>query len=265
MSILLCACIGLMHIWALYWNAVVPEHISQISIVPAWCRLFQFWCPRPWFAKNALQIIQPDTYGVCLIDQHPHTSNLLVRQAIAVESCHFLYTWSALGIVNVSSAAPCKTTCNASTCWESRNAVRPLQNKPTRSFTQKDLDLGQEATLRALVAGKDHQSQRITIKLFSLGKYHRWTSITSSQRPRDCLWVAPMCTNASQLRWTAFNVQPCISQKSSRPTGREVRSCLVFYSLLHMHMHRFSTPFAIFRFNRSRQTFVELATSLHVA
>ena len=72
-------------------------------------------------------------------------------------------------------------------------------NKPTRSFSQNDLDLGQEATLCSLVAGKDgkdHQQQRITVKLFSLGKDHQWTSVTSSQHPRDYLWVAPMCTRS---------------------------------------------------------------------
>ena len=186
MSILTCACIGVMHIWALYWNlgtyVVVPVHInhkvciirwssdwwagmrsmfivkwccfmtmlsssaaticsifswwcnmrqiplllhdtwhedlvtavhSESAYVPkysaqmcrksmqaqlcAWCAVVQFWlqsmcilasmdsiapecsifqflCLRPWFAKNAMQIIQLDTYGVGLIDQHPQTS-----------------------------------------------------------------------------------------------------------------------------------------------------------------------------------------------
>ncbi len=85
-------------------------------------------------------------------------------------------------------------------------AVRWLSsecNKSTRSFSQNDLDLGQAATLCSLVTGKDgkdHQQQKVTVKLFSLGKDHPWTSITSSQHPRDYLWVASMCTNASQLR-----------------------------------------------------------------
>ena len=42
--------------------------------------------------------------------------------------------------------------------------------------SQIHLDLGQEATLCSLVAGKDgkdHQQQRITVKLFSLGKDHQ--------------------------------------------------------------------------------------------
>ena len=41
------------------------------------------------------------------------------------------------------------------TCWDSPNAVIPLQHDPTRSCNDKDLDLGQEATLYYLVAGKD--------------------------------------------------------------------------------------------------------------
>ena len=48
--------------------------------------------------------------------------------------------------------------------------------KTTRSFSQNDLDLEQAATLCSPVAGKDgkdHQLQRITVKLFSLGKDHK--------------------------------------------------------------------------------------------
>ncbi len=74
---------------------------------------------RPWFAKNAMQIIQLDAYGVGLIDQHPQTSFwahiLRIWQAIAFVSYHFLYHWTIFGTVNVNSAATCQTSCNMST------------------------------------------------------------------------------------------------------------------------------------------------------
>ena len=122
-----------------------------------------------------------------------------IWQAIAVESYFSVQ-------LNYFRNCQCQLSCTlsdqlqthqlSSTCWDSRNAVIPLQHEPTRSCNDKDLDLGQEATLCSLVAGKDgkdHQQQRKTVKPFSLGKDHQWTSITSSQHPCDD--VAMMCTS----------------------------------------------------------------------
>ena len=153
-SMLTCACIGVMHIWALYWNlgtyGVVPVHIShKVCII----RFSSGW----WSGMRSNSSTTDDVIWPCC-----------PQSAATIRSkCQHIKHTVVLALIFCTS--------------------------------QKHLDLGQEATLCSLVAGKDgkdHQQQGITVELFSLGKDHQWTSITSSQHARDYLWVAPMCTTS---------------------------------------------------------------------
>jgi len=125
-----------------------------------------------------------------------HTSNLFVcvfSAYLTSDSSWILFFCTIELLLELSMSAqlhfvrPVATHQLSSTRWDSRNAVIPLQNEPTRSCNDKDLVAGKD--------GKDHQQQRKTVKHFSLGKDHQWTSITSSQHPCDD--VAMMFTSKS--------------------------------------------------------------------
>ena len=111
-----------------FWLQSCAFLLQRTQLHLNWCSMFQFLYLRPWFAKNAMQIVQLDTYRPTPTDFFlgAHTLSLTSNSScvlsFSVPLNYFWNCWCQLSrnlsnqLQHVNSAVKCQLVCNF-TCW----------------------------------------------------------------------------------------------------------------------------------------------------